>query len=96
MPNETEWFQNGKGMIIRHRGKRVTYPDPLSEDFLEAHYASLNMMRRCGASQEKIERAHRQFCELLHRPQPVKPEPMPKDFSGEDAFRARGMGITLD
>ena len=29
-------------------------------------------------------------------PIPKKPEPMPRDFSTEDRFRARGMGIRLD
>jgi hypothetical protein len=94
--NESPWVMLENGLIVKQHRTRVTYPNPLADDFMEAHYASLNMMRRCGASQEEIERAHRQFCELLHGPQPVKLEPMPKDFSGEDAFRARGMGIRLD
>jgi hypothetical protein len=94
---EIEWFRDNKGLIVKKRGKRITYPDPFCEDdFLEAHFGNINWMRMTGKSAEEVERVHQEFCVLIGRPQPANVTPMPKTFSAEDAFRARGMGITLD
>ncbi len=92
MAKRIEWFMVD-GQIARLGKKRLIYPDPMSENFLEAHYGVLNMMLLNGAGQEEIERADREFWERLHGP--AKVEPMPKKFSPEDEFRARGMGIDL-
>ena len=94
---ETEWLRDSKGLIVKKRGKRITYPDPFCEDdFLEAHYATLNMMRMTGKSESEIEQEHQEFCSIVRRAQSGNVTPTPKTFSAEDAFYARGMGIRLD
>lgn len=90
------WFTDSDGLIAKQGRKRVTYPDPLSNNHLEAHYGVLNIMRLRGADQQEIEQAHSKWCDMVWGPEPAKVEPMPKDFSPEDEFRARGMGIKLD
>jgi hypothetical protein len=96
MQEYASWFTDSDGMIRKQGRTRATYPDPLSHNHLEAHYGCLNMMRASGRSQQEIEQAHSDWCDMVWGPEPAKVEPMPKEFSAEDEFRARGMGIKLD
>jgi len=94
-----EWLMLN-GMMVKRgvkRGKnrltypdRLTYHDPLSDDFVESHFGCLNMMRQLGREEER-ERAHREFCETIHRLQGPQAEPMPKDFSARMNFGHAGL-----
>jgi hypothetical protein len=56
-----------------------------------APHATGFRIRECRTDEDR-----REVMDYLHALQPWLGEPMPKDFSAEDQFRARGMGIKLD
>jgi hypothetical protein len=52
-------------------------------------------MRQIGTDEEMVQGAIKEFEEKIHGPQPAPVDPMPREFSADDEFRAHGLGIRL-